>query len=153
MARTPLHQSPIRLLLVASPGARADQILLSMRATGLRVDETCVADVSMLRAALQEHAWDLVISDFEAAGLSGLIALRLVRATGLDLPFIFVSGASGTAAAVAAIKAGADDYIPDTELAQLAPAIRHEIARSQKRTQRRHAEQLSRAVLANMQAH
>jgi len=106
-----------------------------------------------LGAELREHTWDIVISDFESPGLSGLVALRIVRATGLDLPFIFVSSAAGTAAAVAAIKAGADNYIEDCDLALLAPALRHEIARARERAQRRHAQLLSQAVLAGMQAH
>lgn len=145
--------APIRLLLVAPPGPRANQMMLGLRATGLRVDETCVSHASELGAALREHAWDIVVSDFESPGLSGLVALRIVRATGIDLPFIFVSGAAGTAAAVAAIKAGADNYIPDSELAQLVPAMRHEIARARERIQRRHAQQLSRVAPAGMQAH
>jgi DNA-binding NtrC family response regulator len=144
---------PVRLLLVATPGARAHQILLALAAAGLAVREQVVSHASALGAALREKPWDIVVCDFESSGLSGLVALRIVRAAGLDLPFVFVSGAEGTAAAVAAIKAGADDYIPDCELAQLAPAMRHEIARALERTQRRHAQQLSRTVLAGLQAH
>ena len=93
----------IRLLLLAAPGKRADQIMLGLRATGLPVDETRVSHASALATELREHTWDAVISDFESPGLSGLVALRIVRATGLDLPFLFVSSAAGTAAAVAAI--------------------------------------------------
>ena len=145
--------APIRLLLLAASGKRADQILLGLRATGLLVDETRVSHASALVAELREHTWDAVISDFESPGLSGLVALRIVRATGLDLPFLFVSSATGTAAAVAAIKAGADNYIQDNELALLAPALRHEIARARERAQRRHTQLLSQAVLAGMQAH
>src|SRR5262249_18547127 len=52
----------------------------------------------------------------------GPAALALLQATGLDLPFIIVSGTIGEEVAVSAMKAGAHDYIMKDSLARLAPA-------------------------------
>jgi CheY-like chemotaxis protein len=46
--------------------------------------------------ALDARPWDLIISDFNLPGFSGLEALSLLQATGKDIPFIIVSGAIGS---------------------------------------------------------
>ncbi len=41
-----------------------------------------------LHKALQEQAWDLIISDYKLPGFSGLDALKIYQNSGLDVPFI-----------------------------------------------------------------
>lgn len=43
---------------------------------------------------------DLVISDYTMPRFSGLRALELLKQTGIDIPFIMVSGSIGEATAV-----------------------------------------------------
>jgi DNA-binding NtrC family response regulator len=62
-------------------------------------------------AALAREEIDLVISDYKLPGLSGLELLELLRDQGLDIPLIIVTGYATIEHAVAAIKAGAADYI------------------------------------------
>jgi DNA-binding NtrC family response regulator len=54
---------------------------------------------------------DLIISDFRMPGMSGLDFLELLRETGRDVPMIMLTGHGTIEHAVAAIKAGAVDYI------------------------------------------
>ena len=54
---------------------------------------------------------DLIISDFRMPGLSGLEFLELLRDQGKDIPLIMLTGYATIEHAVAAIKAGAADYI------------------------------------------
>jgi DNA-binding NtrC family response regulator len=54
---------------------------------------------------------DLIISDFKMPGLSGLEFLELLRDEGRDIPVIILTGHASIEHAVAAIKAGASDYI------------------------------------------
>jgi len=61
--------------------------------------------------ALEGHAIDLIISDFKMPGLSGLEFLELLRQQGRDIPLIMLTGFPTIEHAVAAIKAGAADYI------------------------------------------
>jgi len=61
--------------------------------------------------ALEGSAIDLIISDFKMPGLSGLEFLELLRQQGRDIPLIMLTGYATIEQAVAAIKAGAADYI------------------------------------------
>ncbi|MEX2182492.1 MAG: sigma-54 dependent transcriptional regulator [Gemmatimonadaceae bacterium] len=54
---------------------------------------------------------DLIISDFKMPGLTGLDFLELLKRDGLDIPLIMLTGFASIEHAVAAIKAGAIDYI------------------------------------------
>ena len=61
--------------------------------------------------ALAVGGIDLIISDYRMPGLSGLEFLSLLRQQGYDTPLIMLTGYASIEHAVAAIKAGAVDYI------------------------------------------
>ena len=90
--------------------------------------------------ALGRQEWDLVIADYSMPSFTGLEALDIVRAGGPDLPFIVVSGTIGEDVAVAAMKAGAHDYLIKDKLARLAPAVERELREAADRRERRHSE-------------
>src|SRR5918996_1305678 len=71
---------------------------------------------------------------------SGIAALELVKKCGLDLPFIVVSGTIGEDMAVAAMKAGAHDYMMKGNLRRLVSAIDRELREAKVRCQRWQAE-------------
>jgi DNA-binding NtrC family response regulator len=62
-------------------------------------------------AALAHGDIDLIISDYRMPGMSGLDLLELLRDEGRDIPLIMLTGHATIEHAVAAIKAGASDYI------------------------------------------
>ncbi len=94
-----------------------------------------------LNAALDRQTWDLVISDYSMPHFSGLDALKVVKAKRPDLPFILVSGTIGEDTAVAAMRAGAQDYIMKNGLARLAPAVERELREAQVGRARHQAEE------------
>jgi DNA-binding NtrC family response regulator len=61
--------------------------------------------------ALQRGGVELIISDYRMPGLTGLEFLQLLREEGYDVPLIMLTGYATIEHAVAAIKAGAIDYI------------------------------------------
>src|SRR5512132_1659783 len=61
--------------------------------------------------ALQAGNVDLIISDYRMPGLTGLEFLALLRQEGYETPLIMLTGYASIEHAVAAIKAGAIDYI------------------------------------------
>jgi DNA-binding NtrC family response regulator len=61
--------------------------------------------------ALARGNVDLIISDYRMPGLTGLEFLELLRQEGYDVPLIMLTGYATIEHAVAAIKAGAVDYI------------------------------------------
>jgi predicted ATPase/signal transduction histidine kinase/class 3 adenylate cyclase len=93
-----------------------------------------------LRAALGSAQWDVVISDDNLPGFSADGALAILKDTGVDVPFIIVSGAISEERAVAAMKAGAHDYVMKGNRLRLLPAIERELEEASQRRARREAE-------------
>src|SRR5499427_4817990 len=95
--------------------------------------------------ALAAGTVDLIISDYRMPGLTGLEFLALLRQEGYETPLIMLTGYGSIEHAVAAIKAGAIDYITKpVRPEQLEPAVRQalELVRL-----RRENERLRREVM------
>ena len=93
-----------------------------------------------LTRALEATEWDLVISDYSMPQFTALDALEIVRGSQhSDLPFIIVSGSIGEESAVAALKAGASNYMMKGNMAQLVPIVERELKDAQVRRERREA--------------
>jgi signal transduction histidine kinase len=117
----------LNLLLVEDSADDAELIVRALRRGGFAVRHRLVDSPGAMAQALAEETWDLVLSDFRMPGFGGLEALRMLRATGQDVPFILVSGAIGEETAVAAMKAGAHGYVPKDRLDKLCPAVALEL--------------------------
>ena len=131
----------LRLLLVEDSEDDAALLLLRLRQGGYKVHSQRVDTAEHLRAALKREPWDIVISDYVMPLFSGLEALAVVREQNLDLPFIIVSGHIGEDTAVAAMKAGAHDYLMKDNLTRLIPAVERELSEAQIRHDRHAAEE------------
>src|SRR5260221_4757768 len=99
----------LNVLLVEDSEDDAALLLLRMRKGGYKVHCERVDTAGAMRRALERENWDVVISDYVMPQFSGLAALQVLKETGIDLPFIIVSGHIGEDTAVAAMKAGAHD--------------------------------------------
>ena len=93
-----------------------------------------------MKAALAKQAWDIVISDHTMPQFNSFHALKVLQSS-LDLPFIIVSGNIGEDLAVAAMKAGANDYVIKGNLARLSPAVRRELEEVEVRRGRKRVEE------------
>jgi signal transduction histidine kinase len=101
-----------------------------LRRAPLVVETVRVESEAAFKAALDEP-WDVILSDFNLPGFSGLEALELLRDSGKMVPFILVSGEIGEDTAVEAMRNGASDYLLKANLARLAPAMENAIAASE----------------------
>jgi signal transduction histidine kinase len=100
--------------------------LVHLRRAGLNTATRRIESRAEFEAALAER-WDVILSDYNLPGFSGLEALRLLQRSGRDLPFIIVSGEIGEETAVDAMRSGASDYLLKNNLARLAPAVERAI--------------------------
>jgi len=105
-----------------------------------------------LEAALDRQTFDIAIANDALPKLSGLEALTHIKARGLDLPFIIVSDESGADVAVAAMKAGAHDYITKHHLPRLIPAVERELQEVAARRAHQRAEETLRENYQILQA-
>jgi signal transduction histidine kinase len=129
----------LRLILVEDSDDDAVLLLRALRAGGFEVDHRRVWNREELQAALGEGSWDLVISDYTLPAFDAPDALSMVRAHAPDLPFIVVSGTVGEDLTVAAIKAGAQDYLMKDKLARLPISVERELREARERAQHRAA--------------
>jgi len=130
---------PLRLLLVEDLETDAELLLRQLKRSGYSVSYQRVYAAGSLTAALDGQTWDVVVSDYVMPGFSGLDALRIVQEKQPDLPCIITSGRVGEDTAVAAMRAGACDYIMKDNLRRLGPAIDRELQEAAGRRERRRA--------------
>ncbi len=131
---------PLRVLIAEDSENDALIIQHALRKGGYAPQSERVWTAPAMQAALQKQTWDVVISDYEMPGFGGFEALAVLKTCGQDVPFILVSAVVSEETAVAAMKAGADDYIMKRKLARLAPAIERELREAQTRAARKAAE-------------
>jgi PAS domain S-box-containing protein len=130
----------LRVLLVEDSENDAALLELALQRAGFNPECDRVYTADDLTAALDRQEWDVVIADYVMPGFDGLSALALVKERGLDLPFIIVSGHITDNTAVAAMKAGAHDYVMKDNLMRLAPAVERELRDAEVRHARKQAE-------------
>jgi signal transduction histidine kinase len=132
---------PLQVLVIEDSADDARLLEAELRRSGYAPACCRVETRESLAAALDRQQWDLVVADYRLPRFDGLEALALVREKGLDLPFIIVSGYITEETAVAAMKAGAHDYLMKDKLARLGPAVERELREAEGRRQRRRAEE------------
>ena len=143
--------TPLRVLIVEDSEDDALLVAQTLRRAGYDPAHARVDSASAMRAALDTEAWDVVIADYTMPRFSALAALALLGESGLDLPFLVVSGNIGEELAVDAMKAGAHDYIAKDNLARLAPAIERELRDAADRAEHRQLEERLRQSLKLVQ--
>ena len=134
-----LLANALRVLHVEDSPPDHELMLAQLRRGGLEVRSLRVDSEAAFLAALQQD-WDVVVSDFNLPGFSGLLALDLLKASGRDIPFILVSGEIGEDTAVEAMRSGASDYLLKNNLARLVPAILHAVDANETRHARAQAD-------------
>ncbi|NBC16892.1 MAG: PAS domain S-box protein, partial [Bacteroidetes bacterium] len=115
------HQ-PLTILLLEDNPDDALLLQLELERAGYTLDAVRAETREDFEMALHEGL-DLILSDHSMPGFDAIQALDLVRASGLDVPFIIVSGTIEETIAVQAMQRGAADYLLKDRLARLIPAV------------------------------
>lgn len=131
---------PLRVLLVEDYEPDAILLARTIARGGFNLTTRRVDSSAAMQRALQEASWDLVLCDYAMPGFSALQALAMLQQHQIDTPFIIVSGHIAEETAVAAMKAGAHDYIMKDRLARLLPAVERELRDAAVRRARRESE-------------
>ena len=130
---------PLRVLIVED--SEDDAVLLERCLKRGSYDLTFerVETADAMRNALEQKEWDIIIADYVLPQFSAPDALELLKKKDIDLPFIIVSGVIGEDTAVAAMKAGAHDFMTKGNLKRLIPAIERELREAEVRRERKRA--------------
>ncbi|MEY2407855.1 MAG: phosphoserine phosphatase RsbU/P [Verrucomicrobiota bacterium] len=130
-------KTPLHVLIIEDSEFDAQMMVSHLRKAGYDVLSRRVETALAMREALKAECWQLVLADYNLPTFSAPDALKLLQSTGLDLPFIIVSGGIGEDIAVASMKAGAHDYLMKGSLSRLAPAVERELREAANRAGQR----------------
>ena len=128
-SRDPEGGAPLRVLILEDNPDDAELVLRELRRGGFDLAWDRVQSAEDFGAALQRE-WDIILSDFSMPSFNAFAALEILEGRRDAPPLIVVSGTIGEDTAVAAIKAGAQDYIMKDRPARLAEAVRRELRRT-----------------------
>src|SRR5580698_4858803 len=130
-------EASLRVLIIEDYEEDALLLQRHLARAGYKVDARRIETAAELQAALEEPLpWDLVIADYTLPAFGARDALKLIQKSGIELPFIIVSGTIDEVSAVNAMRAGAHDYVLKGHLERLLPAIERELADANLRQER-----------------
>jgi diguanylate cyclase (GGDEF)-like protein len=118
----------LRVLIVEDSEDDAELLAIELERGGYSIVHHRVDNKADMQTALQHsQPWDIILADYSMPQFSAIAALELLKECELDLPFVIVSGKIGEDTAVAAMKAGAHDYLVKGQLSRLIPAVEREL--------------------------
>lgn len=137
----------LRVLIIEDSEDDAELLAIALERGGYKVMWQRVDNERDLRTAVDgSRCWDIAIADYSMPQFSAIAALTVFKEYELDLPFIIVSGKIGEDTAVAAMKAGAHDYLVKGKLSRLIPAVERELREAVLREEYRSAQKRLRRL-------
>ena len=88
-------KKPIQVLIIEDNLDDAKMEIDELISGGFDIVYEIIETRKAMREALKNKTWDCIISDFSLPQFSGLDALAELKETGMDIPFILISGNIG----------------------------------------------------------
>jgi signal transduction histidine kinase len=114
--------TPLRVLFVIGQPEDVQRLEGELRRAGFQPTGHRALTREDFLAALDAPP-DVILADLDLAGFDAPSALHLLRQRALDIPFIILASSDGEDRAVAALRAGAADYLLKDRLARLGAAV------------------------------
>ena len=122
----------LKVLILEDDPQDAELELHELARAGFEVESRRVETEADYAAALKPGL-DLILADFKLPQFDGMRALKLLKARGLDIPFILVSGTIGEEYAVEVMLQGAFAYVMKSRLVILGPLVSRALKESELR--------------------
>ena len=135
----------LRLLLCEDMETDAEMIIRQLEKASYEIFFERVETAEDFKMLLYKQEWDIIISDFRIPGFGGPEALSILKQSGMDIPFVLVSGTIGEEIAVNMMKAGANDYLMKDSLIRLSEVVKREILEADYRKERKAVAELVKA--------
>ncbi len=135
----------LKLLLCEDMETDAEMIIRQLEKAAYEIDFERVETAEDFKISLHKQEWDIIISDFRIPGFGGPEALAILKQTGIDIPFVLVSGTIGEEIAVNMMKAGANDYLMKSSLIRLSEVVKREMIEADFRKERKAVAELVKA--------
>ena len=149
----------IRVLILEDNPSDAELVVHELRRAGFAPEWQRVESEKDFQQALLQNP-DIILADYSLPQFDALRALHRLQETGLDVPFIIITGMSNEEVAVDCMNQGASDYLLKDRLTRLGPAVLHaleqaKLHRREKQTEQalQKSEALNQAILSSLNAH
>jgi len=111
-----------RVLIIEDDANMRDMLAVSLQRR--EFDTVCCDGATSALSALSEARFDIVVTDINMRGTDGIALCRQLSQSHPDLPVIVITAFGSMDSAIAALRAGAADFLPKPfELEALAAAI------------------------------
>ncbi len=127
----------LNILLLEDNESDALLNIRQLQKAGYSVHYERVETASTMQSALTNDSWDLVLADYQLPQFDAPNAFKVFKATGIDIPFIVISGVIGEEKAVDMMKAGVHDYFLKNNLTRLASAVERELREAEIRREQK----------------
>ena len=128
----------LRVLILEDRLHDAEMLIRELRRAGYDPDWRREDNEAGFLSALKQSP-ELILSDYSLPQYDGLQAMKAVRESDQDIPFILVSGTVGEEIAVQAMQAGVTDYLLKDRLSRLGPAVQRALEARKLREEHRSA--------------
>jgi serine phosphatase RsbU (regulator of sigma subunit) len=137
----------IRILLLEDSEMDADLLVRHLRKENIDFDHTRVWERAGFREQLYKYDPDIIIADYSLPQFNGMEAFREMKAAGVKLPFILVTGSLSEKLLQQVIKEGVDDYLLKDNLLRLSSAIMNVVYKRQLELQKKKVEERNKDIL------
>jgi len=138
-AMKPTDHPPLNLLVVEDSELDYELLLAMLAREGLKARTTRVEDEAGMREYFAKGRVDAVITDHNMPRFDSLSSLSVAKSIDADVPVIVLSGEMSEELAVAALHAGADDFVLKTRMFRITSALQHSLRAAQARRDARSA--------------
>lgn len=138
----------LNLIVVEDSELDYELLLAMLMREGLRPRAVRVEDEAGMREAFAGGRIDAVITDHNLPRFDSFASLKVAKSVDSDIPVIVLSGEMSEELAVAALHAGADDFVLKTRMFRIAAALQNSLRAAESRREAR----ASTAALADSEA-
>ena len=114
----------LAVLLLEDNPVDAELVIRKLKSTDLHAIADVARSASEFRERLQQKTYDIILGDYRIPGWTGLDAVKWLRSSGNNTPFVLVTGTLGDELAIECLKSGVNDYVLKDNLERLPVAIR-----------------------------
>ena len=131
--------APLNIIVVEDSEVDYELLLAMLSREGLKPRTTRVEDEAGMRDAFATGPVDAVITDHNLPRFDSFASLSVAKSVDSDIPVIVLSGEMSEDLAVAALHAGADDFVLKTRMFRIASALQHSLQAAKARRDARTA--------------
>lgn len=113
----------LKILHIEDVPSDAEQVDRTLKKSDIVFEKIIVDTKAQYIKALEEFHPDIILSDHSLPSFNSLEALKILKQTGLDIPFILITATVSEEFAVNVMKEGASDYVLKDRLQRLPNAI------------------------------